>query len=61
MLIFNRDLVRNMNVYDMLCRIQKSVNEGNKCVLYGITHQERKCHPDGCDECIQNWMNEKKS
>lgn len=65
----NRNYIHGMCAYDLLCKIQKEMYSGERCVIKAITEKERKClkvDRDGflfrdCDKCISNWMNEEKS
>lgn len=63
----NRNKLQNLNTYDLLCRIQRSLSDsGDKisglCVIEDITRKSRPCPNDdsfgnGCELCIADWLN----
>lgn len=65
----NRDYIHNLCDYDLLCKVQKEIYSGERCIIKAITGMERKCHKverDGfsfrdCNQCIANWLGENKS
>ena len=51
------------NDCDILCKIQKSIINGNRCILNVISDTPQDCkqpfnnpNPDICTDCIRNWM-----
>lgn len=67
----NRDQLRQMCEYDLLCIIQKNEKERrtkqvNHCILSDITNQNPLFRCTGyfhngqqqCDNCIADWLNE---
>lgn len=59
----NRARFLQTNEYDLLIRMQYNLFDAALtkkyiCVLEGIDGRERECDPDGCEQCIQKWLNE---
>ena len=59
----NGEYLNNMNMYDLLMKINNS-NDIDECVLLYLTNQkyrhDRCVKETGCSECLQNFLNEEK-
>ena len=52
----NRDVLHNMCLYDLLCRMNY---HSDVCVLRIIEgRMEISCRADNCKDCIAAWLNE---
>lgn len=56
----NREKLIKTNIYDLLCKMQH--NNFNRldcqCVMEFVVGKEIKCTGEGCDRCIEQWLNE---
>ena len=66
----NREWLHKQNDYDLLCRMQDNLTDGQEifCVLYLLTGDKYicinrwiNCDCDACKSCIADWLNEKHS
>ena len=58
----NRDKLRSMAVYDLLCMMQRNLDdveaEPNVCVMDALGVHEA-CRENYCEECIAKYLNER--
>ena len=60
----NRDKLNNMAMSDMLTKIQRGINGGNKCILsmlFPNKYDSKTCVEcsHNCDKCIETHINDK--
>lgn len=59
----NRDVLNQICMYDLLCRIQDNISnvlkEETICFLDIVTgDHDEPCRAKTCQECLQKWLNE---
>ena len=61
----NTDYITKGNFYDNLVKIQDAINNGELCVLRGLSGKPVDCMilngERDCSTCISHWLNQKKS
>lgn len=59
----NRDVLNQICMYDLLCRIDDNINnmlkEETVCILEAVTGKDEPCRAKTCQECLRVWLNER--
>lgn len=56
----NREKLIKTNIYDLLCKMQDNWigNMLCQCILESVNGGYIKCTDEGCDRCIEQWLDE---
>lgn len=56
----NREKLTKTNIYDLLNKMQHNnfYRKNCQCVIEYVVGKEIKCTGEGCDRCIEQWLNE---